>query len=310
MTPRQLRTLVFSGWGNPHRGVMVSPDAPDPFRASVRAALLISPRAVTCRVTGARVHQLWGLPVWNVREQPRLIFPVGVTHNPRAGLHRHSGLLPGEATVQDGLAVTTLVRTLHDLALVLALDELVCAIDSALRLGWVPGTVGPERGRRRLAEALALADARSESPLETKARLLLVRAGLVPEDLQLIMKDARGRVWARWDMAWPSARVAVELDGREFHEGLHRGDSPRDAGCALIRGCCRSQSWYRRQPGISAPNQAQVGQVRNANGRVPVPVSDAGQFAAGRWFGRWSWSTPKKSWWSRLMKSHWPSRRA
>jgi hypothetical protein len=221
MTPRQLRTLVSSGWGNPHRGVVVSPDAPDPFRASVRAALLASPRAATCRVTAARLHRLWGLPVWNALERPRLIFPVGVTHNPRAGLHRHSGLLPGEATVQDGLAATTLVRTVHDLAVVLTHDELVCAVDSALRLGWVPPTDGPERGRRRLARAVALADARSESPLETKARLLLVRAGLVPEDLQLIMKDSRGRIWARWDMAWPSARVGVEMDGRAYHDDLH-----------------------------------------------------------------------------------------
>jgi very-short-patch-repair endonuclease len=76
-----------------------------------------------------------------------------------------------------------------------------------------------------LSSALALADGRSESALETLLRLLLVRAGVGPETLQLKLYDARGRRIARVDLAWPSRWVAVEADGREYHdkpEALYR----------------------------------------------------------------------------------------
>ncbi len=78
---------------------------------------------------------------------------------------------------------------------------------------------------RRLRAALALADGRAESTFETLVRLLLVRAGLAPETLQLEVFDNNGRLYARLDMAWPSVKVGLEADGREFHDlpqALHR----------------------------------------------------------------------------------------
>ncbi len=78
---------------------------------------------------------------------------------------------------------------------------------------------------RRLRAALALADGRAESTFETLVRLLLVRAGLAPETLQLEVFDKNGRLYARLDMAWPSVKVGLEADGREFHDlpaALHR----------------------------------------------------------------------------------------
>jgi very-short-patch-repair endonuclease len=78
---------------------------------------------------------------------------------------------------------------------------------------------------RRLRTALTLADKRSESTFETLVRLLLVRAGLAPETLQLKVFDKNGRLYARLDMAWPSVKVGLEADGREYHDlpqALHR----------------------------------------------------------------------------------------
>ena len=63
---------------------------------------------------------------------------------------------------------------------------------------------------KRLRAALALADGRSESTFETLVRLLLVRAGLAPETLQLEVFDQNGRLYARLDMAWPSVKVGLE----------------------------------------------------------------------------------------------------
>ncbi len=122
----------------------------------------------------------------------------------------------------------------------LALDDLVCLLDSAGRKGWrldlgLPGTT------QKLRAAAALSDARSESPLETLIRLLLVRAGLAPETLQLKMFDRNGRRYARLDMAWPSVMLALEADGRGVHDeppALYRDRSRRtflSGGWTILR---------------------------------------------------------------------------
>ena len=220
----QLRTLTANGWRHPTRGVYISPDAVDPFRASLRAALLLRPDGVISHTSAARVLKLGGLPRWTPGEAPHVILPAGRTFNRCSGLVLHSGLRPGEQTVRFGLPVTSLRRTVGDMATVLPLDDLVCLIDSALRAGMPAGEVR-SRAPRRLREAMALADGRSESTFETLLRLLMVRAGLAPEALQVKVFDKDGRLYARLDLAWPSAKVGLEADGREFHdlpEALHR----------------------------------------------------------------------------------------
>ena len=217
LTRDQLRALTANGWGHPTRGVYVAPDAPNPFRASVWGALLVRPDGVTCRVTAARVLQLWGLPEWTPEEHPQLILPAGCTYNHRTGVGLHAGLKPDERTTCNGLPVTTLARTVRDMASLLELDDLVCLLDSALRAGW-QGDLTTHGTSAKLHSAMALADVRSESTFETLLRLLLVRAGLAPEALQLELFEKNGRVYARLDLAWPRAKVAVEADGRKYHD--------------------------------------------------------------------------------------------
>jgi very-short-patch-repair endonuclease len=134
-----------------------------------------------------------------------------------AGIGQRSGLLAGESSLVSGLPVTTLPRTVADLVPALALDDLVCLLDSAMRIGWVPDPGSP-RSQRKLRAALALTDRRSESPFETRLRIRLVLADLAPETLQFELFTAGGRVYARLDMAWPSVKLAVEADGRETHD--------------------------------------------------------------------------------------------
>ncbi len=241
LSRRQLRTLVESGWGHPFQGVFVAPHVADPFRAGVRAALLACPSAAAHGVTAARLHRLWGLPAWRESEQPVLILPAGQSINTRRGLRLHTGLREDERLLVEGLPTANVGRTVYHLSVPLRLDDLVCLVDSATRCGWTP-TPGPVRGRRRLLQAVALSDARSESPLETYGRLLLVRAGLTPEVLQYELFDALGSAFARFDMAWPSVRLAVEMDGREYHDeptALYRDRSKSNAamldGWRLLR---------------------------------------------------------------------------
>lgn len=211
----QVRTLLDRrGWTRPTRGILVAPDPVDPFRASVRSALLACPGAVASGVTAARLHELWMLRRWTPAEAPSLLIAAGITHVQRHGMRRRSGLHAEETVVCAGFPTTTLERTVHDLAVVLPFDELLCVLDSALRKGWVAAP--DRRARSLLAPAAAVADGRSESPLETLLRLLLVRAGLVPESLQFEVTGPGG-FRARLDMAWPGVRLAVEADGREVH---------------------------------------------------------------------------------------------
>ncbi|MCF4122361.1 endonuclease domain-containing protein [Antribacter sp. KLBMP9083] len=63
-------------------------------------------------------------------------------------------------------------------------------------------------------------DGRSESVLESFARLECVDAGVPPDDLQHEFFDESGRFLGRADLAWklPGSRwLVVEIDGDEFH---------------------------------------------------------------------------------------------
>lgn len=131
----------------------------------------------------------------------------------------YTGLQPTEWARQRGFTVTTLARTVADLTLTLPFDDLICLLDSVLRAGWTAGDHAFSRRQgAMLSAALALADRRSESTLESHLRLLLVRAGIGPETLQLELFTPNGINYARLDMAWPSRMLAVEADGRDRHE--------------------------------------------------------------------------------------------
>jgi very-short-patch-repair endonuclease len=213
LTTRNIRTLLGHGWARPIREILVSPNPADPFRTSLSAALLAYPEAVVAGVSAARLHKLAGLPRWTPAEQPHLLLPVGRTYNARSGIRVRTGLHEGEATSRTGFRVTTLDRTVRDMARDVELDDLICLVDSALGTGWQPQSPKP-----KLRAALALADGRSESTFETLIRLLLVRAGIPPQTLQFRVFNKNGREVARVDMAWPSLKLAVEADGREHHD--------------------------------------------------------------------------------------------
>lgn len=217
LTQRQLATLVRHGWRRQTQGIYLAPELADGFRASIRGALLACPDGTTSETTAGRLYGLWGLPKWTASELPCLLYPAGRTYNARRGIKLRSGLQPGESVIVAGIPTTTLGLTVAHLSRVLRVDDLVCALDSALRLGWRPGDDAGDRPPH-LRSALALADGRSESALETRLRLLLTRAGLPPEAVQFEVRREDGSFVARVDLAYPSVRLAVEVDGKEVHQ--------------------------------------------------------------------------------------------
>ncbi|MFD2028697.1 type IV toxin-antitoxin system AbiEi family antitoxin domain-containing protein [Promicromonospora aerolata] len=63
-------------------------------------------------------------------------------------------------------------------------------------------------------------DGRSQSPVETVARLRLMDAGIGPDDLQRDLFDATGQFLGRADLAWHLGTgrwLLVEVDSDEFH---------------------------------------------------------------------------------------------
>lgn len=211
-----------------HRGVYALTGTPASVRQQARAAVLATrhPAAAASFETAALVHRVGVLATAGT---PHVTLPTAVHRPSRTTLQVHRcDLGPADIIDLDGLRATALPRTLRDL--LTAGDRLaaVWACEAALRSGSVDApdlddVLSRCTGRRysvQMRQWRALVDARSESPLETAIRLLLLDAGapaLVP---QHAVRTVDGHLIARLDLAWPAARLVIEADGREPHSGL------------------------------------------------------------------------------------------
>lgn len=155
----------------------------------------------------------------------------------------------GRTDVRQGLRVTTPVRTVLDCAAVLPPDEAVVIADSALRAGIVTEdelqlAASRVRGRHaaKVRRVVALVDPQNGSVLESLLRVLLVAAGLAPDESQFPIRDEHGDLVARVDFVYLKARLIVEVDGFEFHreradyrKDRRRGNAFCRADWALLR---------------------------------------------------------------------------
>jgi hypothetical protein len=129
---------------------------------------------------------------------------------------------------KSGVPVTSVERTLVDLGAVVSVARLEAVAVEALR-GRLTSVARltkrvealEERGRsgprhlRRLLHAWGPDAAPPESVLESRLRRLLDRYSLPAGEPQMEVCDGGFR--ARVDLAYPEARVAVELDGYRWH---------------------------------------------------------------------------------------------
>lgn len=135
-------------------------------------------------------------------------------------LHRCK-LRPEEATVHDGIPVTTVARTLFDFAEVAPYEEVRKAAEAAdrrnlLRLRELESVCERGRGRRALRPVRRLlvelgAPAEGRSPLEIRFVEFLREHG-IPAPAQNVLVLGH-----EVDALWPAAKLVVELDSWEHH---------------------------------------------------------------------------------------------
>jgi very-short-patch-repair endonuclease len=124
-----------------------------------------------------------------------------------------------------------------DLGSVVKADVFEIALDDALRRGMTSVSYLKRRlddlavenrlPRGMILDLLAVRGAGqrpAESPLETKTLQLLRRAGLPNPQRQYEMKDG-DRFVARVDFAYPTWRIAIEVDGYAYHSSRSRWES-------------------------------------------------------------------------------------
>lgn len=175
------------------------------------------------------------------------IVEVSTVSGARArGVFAHRVASLAEVTTARGIGVTTVARTLIDLADVMPPHLVARALDAAIRQKRVAHEVlvalhaerSPRRkGTRVMRELLAVRgpeDSRAASELESRFLQLLRRHRLpLPDLLNDDMVDRHGRYVARPDAGWQHRRVLVFLDSREFHSARAEFENDRAQSNAL-----------------------------------------------------------------------------
>ena len=202
-----------------------APAGYDPRAELTSVARRMDPSAAFSGPTAAWLHGLDLPPCLPIE----VTVPLGMGVSGLAGVRlRRARLDPGEVVEARGFPVTSKLRTLADLGGRKPLADAVVAIDMGLHAGLAEvsqlqayaDTRVARKGVRQLRYALALADAATESPMETRLRLLLVGAGLPRPEAQATIRSPSGRFIARVDFLYRSDRLVIEFDGATHRDSI------------------------------------------------------------------------------------------
>lgn len=133
------------------------------------------------------------------------------------GVVVHRSALHDSVVEIDGMLVTSLTRTVIDLAAEGTFADAVCAADAALRAGvsredlWAELERRPGPGRARAARVVAFADGEAETSLESWSRSSIHELGFPRPVLQFPVSTPSGA--RRLDFAWPEVGAGAEADG-------------------------------------------------------------------------------------------------
>jgi very-short-patch-repair endonuclease len=193
---------------------------------------------------GAVLSHQSAAALWDLRRTTRSAVDVtapvrGRRRRPGIVLHQVRRLHPDDHRYREGIPVTTVARTLLDLAETVPRAALERAWEQAERLHLLdirdaeeackrsPGRRGLKCLGRLLLEAREAPATRSE--LERGFLDLCREAGLPPPRVNVVVAGLEV------DMAWPAHRLVVELDGHAYHgtRDAFERDRVRDAALQL-----------------------------------------------------------------------------
>ena len=198
----------------------------------LRMATTLLPAAVVGRRSAAVIHGFVSIDA----EEAQVLVHSRTTHLfPGVVVHRCHDLADHHVTDVHGLRVTTVERTMVDLAIELSQRHLVWIADrliadgvlSVSSLQRVASEVG-RRGRpgtRRMREVIEALEVGEVSPLEQRGRALLREADEVPA-----FESEYPFPWAphrRFDDAFPAYQLAIEWDSYRWHGQRDRFESDR-----------------------------------------------------------------------------------
>jgi very-short-patch-repair endonuclease len=202
------------------------------FGKWMAAVLAAGPAAVLSHGSAAHLWELRGAR--GMIEVTRQSGGVG-----RAGIRVHQAkLLSQDTTIRAAIPVTTVERTLTDIAAGLDERQLEHAVVDADRAGWLswPRMIetlersGGRVGVSRLRRVVGMTDPRAveaRSPLEVDFLALCRQARLPIPQVNVLVE---GRLV---DFLWPRERVIVETDGYAYHRDRAAFERDHESTLAL-----------------------------------------------------------------------------
>lgn len=153
-----------------------------------------------------------------------------VTYRRVTGLRtRRVRLDPRDATRYDGIPITTVPRTIVDLAAALAPDELARVVHEAgIRYRVTPDAVEAVLARRPNSRGAAKLRRVLWGDVRVTLSRLEARFLELLDEERLPLPDTNCRAGGRRvDCRWPEHRLTVELDGYRFHSSRHAWEQDR-----------------------------------------------------------------------------------
>lgn len=219
LTRGQLRRR---GYRRVVQGVYVDPSLPFDHQLKCRGVALLLPE--DCVIGGHSAAAWYGAAFAGRSDPVTVLRSSDVTWDGPRGVRVHQTVLrPGDRTTLDGVPLSSPLRTAWDVAALEPLATAVAALDAMVRAGEIelPELHAMARGgsgrfgAARVRRAVPLVDPRAESAPESRVRVALVLAGLVPVPQYEVSIDGRD---LRLDFGWPEVKVAVEYEGAHHFE--------------------------------------------------------------------------------------------
>ncbi len=227
-SPQEIRHQVGVGaWQRAHEGVYIIAGTRETYEQRlVAGCLAVGLEAAGSHRSAATIH---GLLTY---KDP----PIEITTNrhrspERDGVvvHRLADLHGRWIDDVEGVRVTTVARTLVDLGAVASPRTVEAALDRAAGRRLVTyrevrdamvavarkGRIGVGTIRQLLETRVG--QAHPPGVLEARMTSLLLNAGLPAAEPEFIVRDRNGGFMAVVDFAYPDRRLAIEVDGYEFH---------------------------------------------------------------------------------------------